>query len=457
MITSALALLVVAGAAALPWPPGHRVQRNALLTSVEHLEALAVDVAPTVPVAVDAITSTVTVHAAGASGRVVAAVRARSALCPRAEVSGGAAVLHCVHNRLHVALTRRRGRTYLDIQALRGVPRDLLHWRLPSLWSALVTGARCGGSSALAGAACALNAGRVSDAARALARVDGPDAAEAAVLLGSLAEEAGEPGKALLWYQRAFGTGRWLALVRVARCELGGECAPVVGGVPPSLVSAPPEIQPLLALRIARARALLSARPEDGALYLAARSEVAARPCAGSWSACHAILARGLAGTAGTDKPRQVAALEAYLALVALEEPSPLALDAARAAAERLASLGVPALGATLLAHHTASVPRQALAPHLARVVELFLADGDRVRARSVRDWAEEELGARVTRRAPWPALDQALLAPPAAPPVATAAAPAAEGRALLDLALARTLTARAATLSADGPQVPRK
>ncbi len=444
--------LAVMTLAPVPWPPGAMSQRASSLATSQRMEAFTLVAGPDARVGVDVLDARVTVRLPTAQARAAARVVAgRSVLCPYAKVVRGGLQLQCLGPQVTARLSRRGTDTVLVLRELRGVAVHHKDLQLPAFWTQLAREARCDSTQPLDRALCQLSEGRTNSALKtlALAQFKAGQRATASIILGSLAEERGEDAKAMAWYRQALADNQWLSLVRVTDCELGGVCGPLMAGRPgASLNALPPRLKDLVALRRARVMAFKSPRPHEGAAVLAAVVEQGSsmqHPCTQLWQTCHTILAQSL--QASGDNPVAAAtAVESYLKVVVGEEHSDTRLRAAALAARRMEELGAPGPAAVLLSAHTPVVPRSALEEHLATTVRLFLDAGDAPRASTVRLYATQVVGARRLAAEPWRSLDVRLapVASAGVPPQDVSASQEVQRRVAMELAAARTLTARA-------------
>jgi hypothetical protein len=118
--------------------------------------------------------------------------------------------------------------------------------------------------------------------------------------------------------------------------------------------------------------------------------------CRDAISLCQKMLIIGLRAS---DDGARSAALNGWLAPGIRKGPHELEL--ARAAGKAAEELGAPTFAATVLASVSSKIPKPELSAHLLKVVELFVAGRDPVRASVILEYADTTLGA-ATNTAAW-------------------------------------------------------
>lgn len=347
-------------------------------------------------VIVDALEGLVEVRvgrdAAGFAGRLAAA---GSRICPRVRpVDAGVVVMHCRTRQLDAFLTEQKGKTFLEIQELRGLPwrgeaNEVFYHYDPA---ALKFGGACPGTTVLSRAECALGEGRLTEAAvdfRAGLTADGKSLA--ALRLGDIALLTNDPGTAAGWYHMAGASGPFGRMAAAKLCELGGMCLGHSRTSSFDTVGLPEPLRSEMALRAARL-SLFRGRVEESMNLL--YESIPPRGTAGACVEVGLLFCRTLILHALTrlDKEGGLRALETYLVLPDRME-GPLWYELLRAAADKAAFLGAPLFAANLLAAHTALVREPRTADHLLRAAELYLIGKDLARARVVYEYAESRLG----------------------------------------------------------------
>jgi len=373
----------------------------------------------------------VLVAPAGAPALAKALGRLGSVVCPRAEARGAEVRLHCRTTRLAAALIGAGPGRLLELRDLAGLPveGELGFPLLPYDTEALGLGP-CPGETPAARGECLLKQGEREKARRALSEAEGEEARGLAALrLGDLALLAGNPhGAQALWLQASLEPWRTVAAARA--CEItpcasspASDALFQPGGLPQPLADD-------LVVRGARALAYRG-RLAEGAALLLHRPEA----CAAAALFCDRLLLSALRSADSGD-----AALALYLDTPDRDR-HPLALELARAAAERADAAGAPAFAGNLLASVTRLVPDRQLEEHLLHAAELYLEGADPVRAQVVTEFARLRAGKRPLTGHRWAAVQRALKAEP------RPAARVASGDPSLDLAAAAAAVARGRAL----------
>jgi hypothetical protein len=105
-------------------------------------------------------------------------------------------------------------------------------------------------------------------------------------------------------------------------------------------------------------------------------------------------------GLRSDDEATRTSALDGWL--IAGVQRGPYENELGEEAAKAAESLGAPGFAATVLAGLSSRVPKEALPAHLLRVVELYVAARDLVRAGVILDYADSRLGTKVTSTGGW-------------------------------------------------------
>ncbi len=337
--------------------------------------------------------------------------KAHSELCPTVEVTRDAVILHCTTRRLWAELIEgERGALSLDLRSLRGVPwKGDVTMELRA-WPLRVAGIpdECPGRMDAAKGECALAQGKFEQAeAHFKSARGGPDSAISYLRLGDLALQRGDAEAAVHLYAFVAPVGPVGRIARARQCELTGSCLDPVSsklaGDTQGLPEAPREELSLMYWR----RELFMGR-EAGvmpAFSEALRDDPSL--CAGALTLCQKMLQVGLVSP---DEATRVAALDGWL--VESVRHGPNELEVSNAAASAAESLGAPGFAATVLAGLSSQVNKVDLPGHLLRIMQLYLAARDVVRAGVILDYAESKLGRAGTSTAPWQAA-RARLRPP--------------------------------------------
>jgi hypothetical protein len=157
------------------------------------------------------------------------------AVCPKVSVQAGVVELGCRTRRFEARLSKERSGQFLDIDELRGLP-----WRAGKDAAPrfhydpfkIGLGRPCPGVVPVSRGECALKSGETLEAA-----LEFRDALEtssrsmAAVRLGDLALDTGDPATAAGWYHRAGTTGSFGRVAIARQCELDGKCLATSDGV----------------------------------------------------------------------------------------------------------------------------------------------------------------------------------------------------------------------------------
>ncbi|GEJ57001.1 hypothetical protein [Anaeromyxobacter diazotrophicus] len=440
-MTLLVALLTLAAAPAAPAPPPPAPAPVDGLEAIEHV-ALPVG-RSAVRLRVRALESLIVLEAPRDAAEVARAVRAAPrAVCPGLSARGSELRLTCRSRRIVARLVDRPRGALLEIWETRGLPWEgedappLLPFDPP----AVGLGHGCPGSTPGGRGECALARGDLDAARAALAEeliAADPAAGHAALRLGDLAYAAGDLRGAATHWARAHGQP-WERAAAARLCELSAPCVGAASlAAAPSATGLPEPLARDLAFR--RARALAFAGEPSQALRALAGD--AASACASAPAVCQrlALLALREPG------PAAVEALAVWVELPARDR-GPAAYETELAAAAVAEREGAPGFAASVLAAAAARAPAAALPEHLLRTAEMYLAAGDPIRAGVVAEFARARAVRRALPGTRWAAVLRALT--PAARRTASRtpppAAPAEDVSALLAAADQATRAARA-------------
>jgi hypothetical protein len=413
---SGLVLLAVAlGGPAAAAEPEATARVSEFVTTVATIERVPLPkLRGPAEVRVDSLRSTVIITAPRDLGAVAAKVSSGlGSLCPRWEVDGGRILLRCRTRQLHAAIVEERGKKYLDLQELRGLPHAAEEDRLYVFYDPVKAGlgGPCPGTVPAARGECLLKDGDKAGAAAAFKESYTVSfRALASLRLGDLAAEEGDFAEAAVWWTRAGSAGPFGRLARGRLCELRGDC---LNGSTSIIFDAGEIAEPMrteLALRAARIDLY------GGRMGLALRwiaSTIKRWPTSGGCLTVGRLYCRRLvlAGLEDPDRERGKEALDIYLALPD-RLTGPLAAELAKAAGEKAAVFGAPVFGANLHAAVTGLIPAREVPAHLLRIVELYLAGDDRARAQLVVDYAESRLEAKELSAPRWVSVRKRLTGP---------------------------------------------
>lgn len=369
-----------------------------------------------------------------------------SQLCPKVERRGDTTTLHCRTRRLWAALAKDARGSYLDVRQLIGVS-----WLdadfIPVMGyapSTFLLPDSCPGTLLAAQAECALARGDLSRAERLFtACLETPDLGLCHLRLGDFAARRGDVEAALQHWAMAPYNGPVARLARFRTCELMGTCLDVEGSARArSLDTLPPELHLEVKLAAVR-RELAAGRDAEAMTLFVSMLEQAPTVCEGNQPLCQRLVWIGLQSD---DAEARMGALSVFLQDRVRRGGAEHELN--QLAAATATELGAPAFAASIISANTPRVPRAELPEHLLRVIELYLAAHDTVRAAVVFEYAEVKLGA-VTQGVRWNAVRKALnhktTLPPAETTVAdsTAALAALSDDVSLSTDLARATKAR--------------
>jgi hypothetical protein len=327
-----------------------------------------------------------------ANAKAVAQRMALSAgqICPEVEATGTSVVVHCRSKRIEARLAVDHGKTYIEIEQLRGLPWRHQGDRLNIFYDPELVGfgGPCPGTLPVARAECALRDGHTEEAAALFrqAMASATQGSFAGVRLGDLALAKGDVAAAMNFYRHAT-FGDMFGRVAASRlCELDGSClenslARVFNGS-----DRPEPVRSEMRLRGVRAFLFQDRIPEASRMLADAISDRVAGACTEIGQLlCRRMLLVVLDRATGEDG---ALAIESYLSLPDRYQ-GPLAVPMLHAAAEKAASIGAPQFAANLLAANAPTAEGPGLGDHLLRTAELYLLGGDVVRARVVVDYAE--------------------------------------------------------------------
>ena len=341
-------------------------------------------------------------------------------LCKDVSVEDGVVVLRCASRFIAASLAPFAGGQSVELRVLRVAPwagRDGLPL-VPFDPYLLGLGDGCPGDSPAGRGECAIAAGNFPQAREHFqAAVGEPGAALATLRLGDLAAlEDDLAGAVRMWQQVPSGSPlRRLASARL--CEVEPSClASTRTSILYSLAQIDSTLHADLILRRARVDAF-AGRSLEAAQALSGEHGPG-RACASEPTLCGDILLDALRQPA----ERGTQALAIYLATPSRDR-GPVAVDLARAAAERCRSSGAPVFAGNLLSAVTGTVGPGQLSDHLANTAELYLEGGDTSRASVVVEFARSRLGPAQLGSARWVRILQATSRRPA-PPQAVRAGP---------------------------------
>ncbi len=335
--------------------------------------------------------------AVGKDAAMVAAKIAGSlgSICPTAVAKADRVEFSCKSRQIDARLSVDKGKTFLDIYELRGVP-----WRDGPDGPPRVIydppraglGGACPGTTVAGQAECAFAAGKWIEAAEQFRKaLETPERQAAAVRLGDLALIALDPATAIGWYQRAGRSGPYGRVAGARLCEFSVACFGQFPVLDPHVADLPPPLRDDLTLRRARIEAYLGHFDKSLAVLLEAlKADQEKSLCqGGGQTLCRRIVLSALRHTVPRDSDL---AMEVYLALPDRDKGL-FHIELAEAGAEASARLGAPVFGAKLLAAVAPDVAAASLDDHLLRAAELFLAGKDPARARVIFEFIRSRMG----------------------------------------------------------------
>jgi hypothetical protein len=318
-------------------------------------------------------------------------------LCPTIETTATSVVVRCRTKRIDAQLVVERGKTFIEVEELRGLPWRPDSERLDVFYDPekLGFGGACPGTMLAGRAECALRDGRTEEATALFRQAlgSGPQGSFAGVRLGDMAMAKGDVAAALVLYRR-YSYGDMFGRIAAARlCELDGSCL----GTPMrarifDATDRPEPVRSELLVRGARVALFADEISVAAGLLAAAVNDRVSGACTQmARSLCRRMLLVVLDKVTGDDA---AVAIETYLGLSDRYD-GPLAKELLRAVAEKAAVIGAPLFGANLLAANATGAEGPGLGEHLLRTAELYLAADDLIRARVVVDYAETRASGR--------------------------------------------------------------
>jgi tetratricopeptide (TPR) repeat protein len=379
---------------ALAAEPATEPERVTTVASVERLP-LALP-ANRVAVAVDSLAMRITLSATADAHALQQRLNAsHPQLCPFVEREGNTVILDCRTPRIEARLDASAGKAVLEIRELRGLPVNESGNQIWFFYHpiALHLGSGCPGDTPVARGECFFKAGHFTDAALEFRKaLSGENRRFADLRLGDISLRTGDPATAAGWYKMAGRYGSYGRMAQARLCELGGTC---LGELRKSTFDAsllPEPLRTEMLLRAARAAAYVGA-VKDAMTALLEAVHSNSHICQDDTS----LLCRRLVLFAlkFPDRDGAVEALEAYLDLPSRTEGA-FAIAMVRAAAEKALDLGAPLFAGNLLAASAPwveAVDVEALADHLLRAAEMYLAAQDLARARTLFEYADGRIG----------------------------------------------------------------
>ncbi len=330
-------------------------------------------------------------------------------ICPTAVERDGEVLLRCRSRRLTAQLVSHAGGRAVDVRELTVLPwegPDQEPPLVPIDTVALGLGGPCPGDTPVSRAECALREGNRREAEKLFREaLGGPGAPFAAIRLGDLALASGDPAGTSRSWSQVPKEAPWARPTLMRQCGLDVKC-----------LDSPRAAFAFALEGIARgfrSDAMLRAAHHEAFEGRALEAATALATASGPDGACAAAVPfcrRLLLAALREPGERGARALGLYL-----EDPvrdqGPLAVELARAAADRAQEAGAPVFGANLMAVVVGKVATPALPWHLLRTAELYQAGGDRARAEVVAEFARSRLGKKVLRHPRWRATSRG--APP--------------------------------------------
>jgi hypothetical protein len=328
--------------------------------------------------------------------KLVAQKMAASAgqICPEVEATATGVVIHCRTKRMEAYQVVERGKMYIEVEQLRGLPWRHEADQLKIFYDPEETGfgGPCPGTLAVGRAECALRDGRIEEAQTMFrdAMAAASQASFAGVRLGDIAVANGDVAAAINYYKRA-SYGDLFGRVAASRvCELDGKCLPQSLSRVFRFIDQPEPVRSEMLLRGARAAIFVDLYADAASLLKTAIDDRAVGVCTRTGQLlCRRMLLVVLQNLEGDEG---ATAVETYLAMPD-HHRGPLAMELMRAAAERAAASGAPAFAANLLAANATAAEGPGLGEHLLRTAEFYIQAADTVRARVVLDYADTRAG----------------------------------------------------------------
>jgi hypothetical protein len=319
-------------------------------------------------------------------------------ICSDVDVVGTSVVVHCRTKRIDAHLVVERGKTYLEIEQLRGLPFRFEPAQLNVFYDppSVGFGGPCPGTTLAGRGECALKDGRVEEATGMfrLALGSAGQASFAGLRLGDLAAARGDIIGALNYYRRASYSDLFGSIAVARLCELDGGCLEENRTRVFSPGGKPDPVRSELQLRGARAALFQEDYSEAGRLLADAADNLTSGACTEMGQLlCRRILMVVLQHSKGEEATR---AIETWLSL-SDKYQGPMVKQLMWAVAEKAAEIGAPSFGANLLAANATSAEGPGLGEHLLRTAEMYLQADDVVRARVVVDYADTRGGGKAS------------------------------------------------------------
>jgi hypothetical protein len=326
-----------------------------------------------------------------------------SELCPTAQVTKEGLTLRCTSRRLWAELTQDERGLAIDLRALHGLPWTGDITMALHAWPLRVAGIpdECPGKLDAAKGECALALGRTEEAESWFkAARGGADSAIAYLRLGDLALQRGDAETAVHLYAFVAPVGPVGRVARARQCELTGSCLDEVGSKQVAdltgLADAP---RAELLLHFWRRELFMNREDRVMPAFVAGLHDDPSL-CSGATALCQRMIEVGLRSE---DEATRSTALDGWL--LAGVQRGPYELELGAEAAKAAESLGAPGFAATVLAGLSSRVPKETLPAHLLRVIELYVAAHDLVRAGVILDYADARLGTKLTSTGGWRAV----------------------------------------------------
>jgi hypothetical protein len=385
-------------------------------------------------------------------------VAAGSRLCPQISVDRNLVTLSCHSRRLDGAVVEDKGKTFLEIYELRGVPWKGEENRINIFYGpiAFKVDDACPGGSPLSRGECAFQAGRYATAAVEFRRALTSDGKRvAAIRLGDLSLINQDPIAAAGWYHAAGRAGAFGRMAAGRLCELSGDCFDKARRIVLEANLLPEPLHTEMLLRSARVAAYLDEIPK--AMQDMHRAiEATHGGCDGATAMfCRRLLLK-IFQQPGKDGVLE--ALETFLILPNRHD-GPLSLNLLHAAVDKVAAMGAPVFAGNLLAAsgQIMETQRKPVSEDLLlKNAELYLAGLDRTRARVVIEYAETRLGRAKLVGPRWNAV-LAQVQEGARDPIQEARVNVVAGETTRDLATAYTTLARANSVLVEAAAVKRE
>ncbi|MBS2022002.1 MAG: hypothetical protein JST92_06300 [Deltaproteobacteria bacterium] len=299
--------------------------------------------------------------------------------------------LQCSTSRIDAVLTEARGKRYLDLRELRGIPslraEDGSFEPVQYNPEELGLGSACPGDTFASKGECFMHQGEL-DRAEGMFLISERNADTrkyALVRRGDIAMMRGDPDQALALYHKAGWEGPWGRIATLRVCDLNGACFGDQHYEAFDTYGLPVPLRRELQMREVWTFAVLR-RWSELSMLIGALTE------AGGVCGDERVLvcrAATLELLQAKDAAPELA-LEAYLRLPNRTRGM-LAASLSMAAAERAEQVGGNRFAATLLAATVRAAPPGEKAMYLHRTIELYQSFGDDVRARVIAEYARQE------------------------------------------------------------------